>query len=331
MVVMISVVVPAYNSEKTIADTIRALLKQNFPKKNYEIIIVDDGSTDGTVEVASKFPVRVLRLKHKGPANARNEGAKKARGEIILFTDADCIPDKNWIREITKPFADKNIVGVGGTYKTYNKDSAIARFAGYEIDERHEKMKKQREIDFLGTFSCAYRKNIFSKFGGFDTKFKTASGEDPELSFKISKAGYKMIFQPTAFVYHRHPNTPWKFLRKKFWNGYWRVLLYKKHREKIFRHSYTPKILYIQIPLAALSVLFLLLSLIGASSPSNFFAFFIIYLILALPFSFAIYKNKKDTDVATLSPFIMFLRDFATGLGIACGIITLIIKKNRIG
>ncbi|HKZ45183.1 MAG TPA: glycosyltransferase family A protein, partial [archaeon] len=115
---MISVIVPAYNSEKTIDSCIKSLLNQSFPKKQYEIIIVDDGSSDKTAEVASKYCVRLFKRPHKGPAAARNFGAKHARGNILLFTDSDCVPDKRWIKLMTEPFKDEQIVGVSGAYRT---------------------------------------------------------------------------------------------------------------------------------------------------------------------------------------------------------------------
>jgi len=316
---MISVIIPTYNSEKTIEACIKSLLKQSFHKKQYEIIVVDDGSTDRTVELISKYPVKLFKRPHKGPAAARNFGAKHAKGKILLFTDADCVPDKNWIEYMVEPFKNEQIVGVSGTYKTLNKNKTIARFVGYEIEDRHKKLAKQKFIDFIGTFSAGYRKNIFSKYGGFDTKFAMASGEDPDLSFNISKSGGRMIFQPRAFVYHNHPDTLWKFLRQKFWRGYWRVRLYKRHKEKIFRHSYTPKSLFLEealIGLTFLSFIFFLMKILPLYiSPFSL----LLALLLTLPFSIRTFK--KDRVIGFLSPFIIILRDLSTGIGIVCGII----------
>ncbi|MFH8119628.1 MAG: glycosyltransferase [Candidatus Aenigmatarchaeota archaeon] len=317
---MISIVIPAYNAEKTIANTIKALLKQNYPKKDYEIIVVDDGSTDNTVNVVKKFKkVRLIKQKHKGPAAARNLGAKKAKGSIILFTDSDCVPGKNWIKFMIEPFKNKEIVGVSGTYRTLNKESSIARFIGYEIERNHEVMKKKKYIDFIGSYSAAYRKNIFLKFGGFDENFPIASGEDPELSFRISKAGYKMVFQPKAYVYHKHPDTLWKFLKQQFWRGYWRVLLYKKHSDKMFRHDYTPLTLYFEIMLLGLACISILLGIFKFFQ--LFYGFLLLFLtfLMTLPFSFRIFK--KDKVVGIMAPLIILLRNFSVGLGIIFGMI----------
>lgn len=324
----VSVIVPVYNGEKVIGSCLKSLLNQNYPKKNYEIIVVDDGSTDNSVEVVKKFKrVKLIRQKHKGPAAARNLGVKHAKGSIVLFTDADCIPSRNWIKSMVEPFKDKQVVGVAGTYKTLNKESLVARFAGYEIEERHEKMKENKTIDFIGTYSAAYRKNVFLKFGGFDESFTMASGEDPELSFRLSKAGLKMVFQPKAWVWHRHPDTLIKYLRQKFWRGYWRVFLYKKHREKMFKHSYTPKILFAEIGLLGLFCLFFFLSIFKGVFLLLGLTAFLLYLFLTLPFSIKILK--KDRTVGVFSLFIILLRDLSTGLGIAYGLLKLFSLKVK--
>jgi cellulose synthase/poly-beta-1,6-N-acetylglucosamine synthase-like glycosyltransferase len=316
---MISVIIPAYNAEKTIKRTLSALTNQNYRDK-YEVIVIDDGSIDDTIKIVSKFKnVKLISIKHSGPATARNVGVKNAKGNIILFTDADCVPSKNWIKNMIVPFKNKEIVGISGTYKTLNKNSLIARFAGYEIETRHEKLKKEKYIDFIGTYSAAYRKNIFLKFGGFDESFQIASGEDPELSFKINKAGLKMFFQPKAFVYHKHPDNILKFLRQKFWRGYWRVFLYKKHAYKIFRHSYTPKSLFVEEALTGVTCLFLFFGLTGLLSLYyGLLSLFVIFLF-TLPFSLRVFI--KDKTVGFLSPFIIILRNFFTGLGIIWGLL----------
>jgi cellulose synthase/poly-beta-1,6-N-acetylglucosamine synthase-like glycosyltransferase len=323
---MISIIIPAYNAEKIITYTIKSLLNQDYPKNKYEIIVVDDGSIDNTKQVIKNFKnVKLLEQTHKGPAAARNLGVKHAKGNIVLFTDSDCIPDKNWIKNMVEPFKNPEIVGVSGTYKTLNKESLIARFVGYEIEQRHERMKKEKHIDFIGTFSAGYRKNIFFKFGGFDTRFKTSSGEDPELSFKISKAGLKMIFQPNAFVYHRHPDTLLKLLKQKFFRGYWRIPLYIKHKEKTFRHGYTPKSLYVEIGLLGLSIILILLGSLKIIPAIYGIILLLFTIVLTFPFSLRVFK--KDKKVGLLSPPIIILRNLATCLGIIFGAILLLKKK----
>ncbi len=313
----ISIIVPVYNGEKTIERCLDSVLNQT--KKPDEIIVVDDGSGDKTKYIVKKFRnVILLEQEHKGPASARNLGAKKAKGEILLFTDADCIPDKNWVSEMTKPFEKKEIAGVQGRYETKQKD-LIARFIQLEIEDRYDRMRTFEAIDFIGSYSAGYRKRVFLKFKGFDESFPIASGEDPELSFKLSKAGHKMIFNNKAIVYHDHVYTLLEYLKQKFWRAYWRVLLYRKHPKKIKSESYTPQTLKFQIftfYLFLLSVVFLTFIPYAVYISS----FLMILLILStLPLS---YKNfKKDRAVGLLTPFILIMRTIVFSLGLLYGVI----------
>ena len=151
----VSVIVPAYNAQKTIGQCIDALLAQTYPRESYEVIVVDDGSTDGTADVVKAYPVKYLYQRNQGPATARNIGVREAQGEIILFTDSDCVPFDNWIAEMTKPFEDKEVVAVKGAYKTRQK-SMTARFAQLEFEERFEMLKKAESIE-IGRASCRER------------------------------------------------------------------------------------------------------------------------------------------------------------------------------
>ncbi len=321
-----SVIIPAYNSEKTIAQTLNTLKNQNFPKNKYEIIVVDDGSTDKTVKISKQFGVKLFTNPHRGPAWQRNFGAKKAKGEIILFIDSDCVPSRNWLKEMTKPFNNKDIIGVSGTYRTLNKNKIIARFEGYEIEKRHKRMAQQKYIDFIGSYSAAYRKNIFLKFKGFDTSFPIASGEDPELSFRIAKAGYKMVFNPKAFVYHPHVDSLCGYLKQKFFRSYWRVLMYKKHPDKMIqRDSYTG--MEIPISAASLSLFFLSILLIPFFSQAILISFaFLITLFIANSDSI-FFMAKKEKKMLLFAPLMIFLRTFVWVLGFTIGIIKLRLLK----
>ena len=317
---LISIIIPSYNSEKTIERNIKSLLKQDYEGK-YEIIVVDK-STDKTPEIVSKFPVKLIKQKSKGISAARNLGVKKAKGKIVAFIDSDCIAPKDWLTNLLKPFSEKDVVAVGGTYKTKNKESIVARFTGYEIEQRHERMKNLETIDFVGGFNCAYRKGIFLKSGGFNTSF--AQSEDGELSYRISKTG-KIKFNPSAYVYHYHPDSLTKFLEQRFWHAYWRTLVYRKHKDKALGDSYTSKsvfILKVLIPLSLLSGLSYLIY--GLAFLADVFLL-VGFILIAISFLLTIPTSRKifvkDKTVGTLSPFIMISRDFVMDLGIIYGLI----------
>lgn len=314
----ISVIVPAYNAQKTIHQSIEALLAQEYPKEHYEVIIIDDGSSDGTADVVKAYPVKYLHQRNQGPATARNAGAREAQGEIILFTDSDCVPFANWIAEMVKPFENKEVVAVKGAYKNKQK-SMVARFAQLEFEERFEMLKKAESIDMVDTYSAGYRKDIFLQMGGFDPYFPVANNEDTELSYRMSKLGYKMIFNPDAIVYHlNHPSSVRRYTKLKFWRGYWRTVVYKRFPDKMVKDTYTPQTLKLQI-------LFLLLFIAAIPFAVAFSKGVYLLIILAISFCvislpFIVLAARKDPLIGVFSPFYLFIRAASLGFGMLWGI-----------
>ncbi len=311
-----SVVIAAYNAEKTIGACLKSIVSQK-PGFDFEIVVVDDGSKDGTVKIAKSFPkTRVMEQSHAGPAVGRNRGAKSAKGEIVVFTDSDCVLGQNWLREMVKPFEASNIAGVQGTYRTRQR-KPIARLVQLEIEKNHEKMAKEQSIDIMATYSAAYKRSIFLELHGFDTSFPIASGEDTDFSFRVNEAGHKMVFNPRAIVFHRHPSSLKQYLRVKFFRAYWRTKVYKRHKAKMAKDSYTSQMVKLQ------TVLFYLLVLAGLGSPFSVFssaAFAGIFAALVLTtVPFAAWAWKKDKMVTLMFPFVGLLRTVVFGFGLAAG------------
>lgn len=315
----VSVVVPTYNSEKNIESCIHALLSQDFPKYQYEVIIVDDGSIDRTSQLVGKYPVHLIKQTNSGPATARNAGFKIAKGKIIAFTDSDCRPESNWLSVLVSNFDRIDIGGVGGSYKTGNKNSFLARIIGYEILEKHSRMPKF--VDFLGSFNCAYRKDAFEKAGGFDESFSWASGEDNDLSYRISGLGYRLVFDPRAVVVHEHPNKLIKYLRKQYQHSMWRVKLYKKHPQRIKGDVYAGSSTLMILPLLyVFSFLTLVLSAFYHSLLWLPLGLFAVLLASYFPMTFKMYRKSKDL-ASILALLIFFLRGFAWVLGLVAGVV----------
>lgn len=313
--IKISVIIPSFNCEKTIEKCLQSLVNQNYPKQKYEIIVVDNFSKDNSRKIAKKFKkVRFIK-KVSNPAEARNYGAKIAKGIILFFTDADCVIPKNLLKMIEKNFERYDIAGLGGGYKTLNKNSEAARFIGYEIAWRHS--REPKFTNFLGTYCCAYRRDIFLKFNGFDEKFAKASGEDPEFSFRIAKEGYKLLFDKKLFVWHSHPSSFKKYFKQQFWRGYWRALMYKKHPEKVFNESYTGW----EIPVASFFMSLFLLSLVL----SLFYFEFLYLALIGLLAFFATYVGffkfifKRESEMLFSALVIIFSRTIIVFLGFGRG------------
>lgn len=312
----ISVVVAAYNSEKTISATIEALLSQDYPKGNLEIIIADDGSTDGTAEIVKKYPVKYLYQENKGPAAARNYGWKSARGEIVCFTDSDCVPEKEWVSKIIKEYTSDDIAGVGGSYDIVNSDNLLARCVHEEIIQRH--LKSPKEVNYLGCFNVSYRRNVLKEVGGFDESYLDASGEDNELAYKIVKKGYKLIFDKNIKVGHYHPTKLSGYLKRQMKHGFWRMKLYRDHPDMSKGDVYAGLLDFIRPPLAVMVII--TLPAVYFRPMAYLFAFLLaLQIILQFLTSFPIVKRTKKLNLFYLT-FITFLRDYVRSVGMIMGI-----------
>ncbi|MDO8428056.1 MAG: glycosyltransferase [Candidatus Diapherotrites archaeon] len=321
-----SIIIPAYNAEKTIDTTLMALQNQNFPKEQFEVIVVDDGSTDQTTGIVNKFKTtKLIQQKNSGPALARNTGAKLASGEVLIFTDSDCVPEKNWLNEMLQPFEDQSISGVQGAYKTHQKEW-MAQFVQLEIEERYERMKKSKQLDWIGTYSAGYRKSIYLQEKGFDEQFSKASGEDSDLSYRLQEKGFKLIFNPNAIVYHKHPTSLTQYLEKKFQHAYWRVLLYKKHPKKISHDSYTPGTLKLQLIFTIVLGISLVL-FVFAKIYAIIAIWAIIFLLITMT-PFVLFAARRNILLSVLAPCILFLRTIAFLAGLAKGIL---VQNSRKG
>jgi cellulose synthase/poly-beta-1,6-N-acetylglucosamine synthase-like glycosyltransferase len=312
----ISVIVPAHNAGQTISECLSSLLAQGEPREQYEVIVVDDGSTDDTRQVVQRYAVTLLDQPHEGPAAARNRAVAASEGEIVLFTDADCVADGTWIEEMVRPFQEPEIIGVKGAYRT-RQQGIIPRFVQCEYEERYDRMARLRQIDFIDTYSAGYRRQIFLAEGGFDTAYPNASVEDQELSFRLAERGYKMVFNPRALVYHQHPDTLGAYLGRKFNIGYWKVRVLRRHPQKAMRDSHTPQILKVQMALALVLLPFLALALALSSLAWLAILTVLVFLLSVAPFT--ITALRKDLMVGLLSPFFLFVRALALGAGMIKG------------
>jgi len=321
----VSVVVPARNAAHTIDGCLAALLAQTTPPERYEIIVVDDGSSDETREVAERRRVKVLSQGHEGPAAARNRGVAEARGEIVLFTDADCVAAANWLDEMIKPFQDQEIVGVKGAYRTRQR-RVVPRFVQCEYEERYQRMARLPRIDFIDTYSAGYRREVFLRAGGFDTGYPNASVEDQELSFRLARQGYKMVFNPRAVVCHQHPETLRAYFQRKFNIGYWKVRVLRSYPQKAVADSHTPQTLKVQMILLAVLLPLLALSLVRGSFAWLAGLTALGFLISVVPFTVG--ALRKDILVGLLAPFFLVVRALALGWGMIKGLVDLAVRTE---
>lgn len=313
---MISVIIPAYNAESTLGETLFALQHQSLSRSSYEIIVVDDGSDDHTARIARASADRAITQEHAGPAAARNKGAEMAKGDILVFTDSDCVPFPDWLEKLCASFSNHEVVAIKGAYHTRQR-SLVARFAQVEFEERYTKLSKYHRIDFVDSYSAAIRRSAFLEVGGFDVRFPKANNEDVDLSYKLAARGSLMQFAPTAKVSHRHPDSLKRYLRTKFFRAYWRAMVYRRHPAKLFADSYTPQLLKLQIVLAPLLLVLLFLGLCHIIPFWTTLAMLALFAACAFPLGKA--ACAHDRGVLPLVLPLTFVRAFALAAGAIVG------------
>ncbi len=226
----ISVIVPVFNGEETIEECIQSLLNLSYPEDRYEIIIVDNKSTDNTKKIVEKYPVKLLLETKRGSYAARNAGIRTAKGDILAFTDSDCIVDKNWLKYIIKKFDDAEVGGVGGKVIAYNPVTIVeqytTKFSGVLDQETFVGYKEP----FIVTANAAYRRDVLYKVGLFDESF--VSGGDVDLGWRVSWQGFKIVYEPKAIVYHKHRTTLKGLFLQFFKYAEGHAKLFKKYRNK---------------------------------------------------------------------------------------------------
>ncbi len=206
-----SVIIPTFNEENDIKECLLSLEKQSL--KDLEIIVVDDGSTDGTKIQVQKFPVKLLTQSHKGPGIARNLGAGKAKGEILVFVDADMTFDKDFIKKLVKPIIDGKVLGTFSKDEyILNKDNIWSKCWNLNKNLPLEKMHPDDYPDEQPIFRAILKKE-FLKSGGFDP---IGYIDDYTISKKLNQ---KAICVPGAVFYHKNPSSLNEVFTQARWIG----------------------------------------------------------------------------------------------------------------
>lgn len=323
----VSIVIPAHNAEKTIGACLGACLSQTHP--NTEVIVVDDGSTDATSRIAEGFPVHYIRQENRGPAAARNRGAAEATGSFVAFTDADCVPEPDWIAQLLAVFAE-GVVAVGGTYGIANPESTLARMIHEEIVLRHASYGA--DVDFLGSFNVMYDREAFRTAGGFDETFSRASAEDNDLSYRLLDAGGKLRFAPHAIVKHFHPTRLGPYLRTQARHGFWRMKLYAKHPNRACKGDRYAGLAELAAPaLALFAALAFCHAILGPASWPIPRDFSILFLMGYVGFRGLLLRQRQRlahridaTQVLFFLP-VLILRDIARGIGMLAGVVRFLV------
>lgn len=195
----VSFYVPCYNGERYLKQCLQSVLSQNYPLK--EVILVDDGSADRTLEIVSRFPIKVISHKHnKGLGAARNTAVKAATGDFVASTDTDCILGRTWLEKLMQQFDSPKVAGAGGRLDNCNhKENVLDQWRGLRMVQHWG--DKNINPDFLFGCDTVFSREALLEVGLYDEKLKT-NGEDRDISEKLLKKGYELKYSPLARVYH---------------------------------------------------------------------------------------------------------------------------------
>ena len=239
-----SIVVPLYNNAATIEQCLHSLLGQTIASQ-LEIIVVNDGSTDAAAELARRLPITLIEQENRGPASARNTGARVATAPVVVFLDADCIAPPSWAESLLAGFADAQTVAVVGAIESATREP-VAQLTQVEIEERYRRLSTAQSIDFFASVAVGIRRQAFLRLGGFREDLRL--NEDVELAYRIHRSGGTIVFAPAQRVRHPHPRRWLEYVRMKFLRGVWRMRVYRLYPEKARGDSWTPAGLRIQLP-----------------------------------------------------------------------------------
>ncbi|MHC4122175.1 MAG: glycosyltransferase family 2 protein [Planctomycetota bacterium] len=252
----VSIVIPVYNDKENLEKCLESLY--DIEEKDFDIVVVDDESDDDPESVTKKFLCRIIRLPvNRGQAYARNIGVKETKGDIILFTDSDCIVMKGWVKNITEELIksykkSEDVVAIYG--RVTSNGNFFARchdYTGYAYVQGGPR----RSMDYLNTACVAIYREAFWKAGGFSENMKVR--EDPDLALKLIEKGYRVVFDPAVFVFHNHGIDTFKefILKHKKWGKDLGLKLDLKHKGQfqgawpLFFNPFTHALLIIPVAL----------------------------------------------------------------------------------
>ena len=295
----VSIVVTVKNEEDNIASLLDSLKRLDYDGK-IEVVVVDGGSVDRTKDLVSQYDFVKLVICPSNISKGRNVGINNSTGDIIAFTDADCVVDREWIRNIMKYFEKYPEIGViGGPYLPLQQDEMIAQYLGIYVSNYFPTEPGFAMPHSIGTGNAAYRRGLIEEVGLFNEKL--AVGEDLELNFRIAKAGYKLFFADDVKVYHKYrislqEVTKWAFNHGKASSSYNRIT--KNYTKLLFPYTRSLMIVFGLLFLGSILMMNFALAAVGLLS------FFGYYFYKLFRFKKNKYQPKIGLRTKLMLPFI---------------------------
>jgi O-antigen biosynthesis protein len=223
----ISVVICAYNAERTMDACLASLRTLRYP--DYEVIVVNDGSTDRTLEITQRYPeVRIFTQENKGLSVARNVGIEQATGTIVAFTDSDCVVDPDWLTYLAYKFVHNGFVAVGGPNLPPPEDARIPACVAASPGGPTHVLIEDEVAEHIPGCNMAFLKTALDEISGFDPIYR-AAGDDVDLCWRLQNQGHHIGFSPAAMVWHFRRNTIQAYLKQQMGYGKAEAQLYFQH------------------------------------------------------------------------------------------------------
>jgi glycosyltransferase involved in cell wall biosynthesis len=323
---LISVIIPVRNGSATIGKCLEAVYSSEY--ENFEVIVVDDNSEDDSVGIIKRHPCKLVRLeKHSGAAEARDRGAFESKGDIVFFTDADCLIKRNALSIVNKVLSEKGIdTVVGGTYTQESYDKGFfSLFQSVFIN--YSETKRLESPDYIATHAMALRAETFRKSGGFAQNFLPIL-EDVEFSHRLKKAGHRLVIDPDILVRHIFNYDLVRSLsnaaRKSF---YW--TMYSLKNKDLFADSGTASTeLKVNVVSCFISLLFLILWLFFQKLP-YLYAMPVIWTInifINRKLFNAFYRTRGMSFAFLASMYYTLLYPLAVGAGAISGVVKYLLR-----
>jgi mycofactocin system glycosyltransferase len=231
----VTVIIPTRDRGKDIRECLESVFFQDYPDDRIEVIVVDDGSKDGTLSLLSGYPCVVVSQKEShGQSYCRNCGASVAHGEILAFLDSDCVASRSWLRELTAPFQWEEVAAVGGFVDGYFDDLPLDRyersFSSLNMGKHILVGKDDGSTIYVPTCNLLVRRSAFMEAGGVRESMRV--GEDVDLCWRIREKGGRLLYMPCGAVRHKHRSVLRRMLKRRAQYGTSEALLYGLHPDK---------------------------------------------------------------------------------------------------
>ena len=308
----ISFLVPLYNAERTVADTLTSIFAQQTEGVELEIIVVDDGSADRSVAVVEGFDagITLLRKEHGGEASALNEGLKHCSGNFVALVEADVEIYPDWLGVLLPEFEDPRVMGAGGHLVTPKQDPWIARLVGYEVEMKLRGRGKY--VPHLTSANVLYRRDAFVRFGCFDEHLMNAS-LDAEFNRRIVMNGGTLVYCPDAHAVHHYKSTVWSYLQRHY--------AYARYRRYVEVPALYPADRWLawNVGLCGMGVLSLALLPLRPEIPLIALC---LTIFIQIPSTFRLWRRYRDRAL-WMGPPVVWLRNVVAFMGYIRGMIAL--------